>query len=221
MKTAEKNANGVQGTAAKNNEATNKTANRPSLTGKEAKEDGKAADQTPAQTPQVEANNANEVKTNSPATVDNQPANLAPYTTGQGLDEAPKADAVKAEEPKAEPAKVEAVKAEEQQAQPVKFALNLEQTLKSVGDLHRLSIQRLALIGRIKTLEDFEVKLIEENDELEANPYQGCKLIIKDDKGREFITNTPNLIRMVSQFIFDACHEKLADIEANIIFPNA
>ena len=216
MKTAEKNANGVQGATAKKNEATNKIANRPSLTGKEAKEDGKVTDQKPAQTPQVEANNANEVKTNSPATVDNQPANVAPYTTGQGIDEA-----VKAEEPKAEPAKVEAVKAEEQQAQPVKFALNLEQTLKSVGDLHRLSIQRLALIGRIKTLEDFEVKLIEENDELEANPYQGCKLIIKDDKGREFITNTPNLIRMVSQFIFDACHEKLADIEANIIFPNA
>ena len=221
MKTAEKNANGVQGATAKNNEATNKIANRPSLTGKEAKEDGKGTDHTPDQTPKVEANNANEVKTNSPATVDNQPANVAPYTTGQGLGEATQAEAVKAEEVKAEPAKVEAVKAEEPKAQPVKIALNLEQTLKSVGDLHRLSIQRLALIGRIKTLEDFEVKLIEENDELEANPYQGCKLIIKDDKGREFITNTPNLIRMVSQFIFDACHEKLADIEANIIFPNA
>ena len=105
--------------------------------------------------------------------------------------------------------------------QPVKFALNLEQTLKSVGDLHRLSIQRLALIARIKTLEDFEVKLQEENDELESNPYQGCKLIIRDDRGREFVTNTPNLIRMVSQFIFDAWHEKLADIEANIVFPTA
>ena len=88
-----------------------------------------------------------------------------------------------------------------------------------MGNLHRLTIQRLALIGRIKTLEDFEVKLVEENDELESNPYQGCKLIIKDDKGREFITNTPNLIRMVTQFIFDACHEKLDEIEANIVFP--
>jgi hypothetical protein len=97
----------------------------------------------------------------------------------------------------------------------------LEQTLKSVNDLHRLSIQRLALIARIKTLEDFEVQLQEENDELESNPYQGCKLIIQDDKRREFVTNTPNLIRMVAQFIFDACHEKLADIEANIVFPNA
>ena len=90
--------------------------------------------------------------------MDNQPANLTTYTTGQGLDDVPKAEPTKSEEAKAETAKVEAVKAEEPKAQPVKFALNLEQTLKSVGDLHRLSIQRLALIGRIKTLEDFEVK---------------------------------------------------------------
>lgn len=101
----------------------------------------------------------------------------------------------------------------------IKPALNLEQTLKSVGNLHRLTIQRLALIGRIKTLEDFEVQLVEENDQLENNPYQGCKLIVKDDKGREFTTNTPGLIRLVTQFIFDACHEKLAEIEANIVFP--
>ncbi|EHQ24785.1 hypothetical protein [Mucilaginibacter paludis] len=204
MKTAEKNANGVQGATAKNNQTANRVENRPSLTQKEAKEDENAKNQTPAQTPKVEATKTTEVKTDCPATVDNQPANIAPYTTGQGLDEAPKPESV-----------------EEVKAEPKKIALNLEQTLKSVGDLHRLSIQRLALIGRIKILEDFEVKLIEESDELESNPYQGCKLIIKDDKGREFITNTPNLIRMVSQFIFDACHEKLADIEANIIFPNA
>ena len=206
MKTAEKNAIAVQGTAAKNNQTANRVENRPSLTGKEAKENENAKNQTPAQTTQVEATKAAEVKTSSPATVGNQPVNIAAYTTGQGLDDAPKA----------EPAKVEEVKAE-----PIKFALNLEQTLKSVEGLHRLSIQRITLLSRIKLLEDFEVKLIEENDELESNPYQGCKLIIKDDKGREFVTNTPNLIRMVSQFIFDACHEKLADIEANIIFPNA
>lgn len=215
MKTAEKNANGVQGTAAKNNQSVNRIENRPSLTGKEAKQDETAKDQTPAETPQIEKTNAAEATTGSPATVDNQPANVAPFTTGQSIEE-PKAEPVKAEEPKAEPAKVEEVKPE-----PKKFALNLEQTLKSVEGLHRLSIQRITLLSRIKLLEDFEVKLIEENDELENNPYQGCKLIIKDDKGREFVTNTPNLIRMVSQFIFDACHEKLAEIEANIIFPNA
>lgn len=201
MKTAEKNATAVQGAAAKNNQTANRVENRPSLTGKEAKDDEKVKDQTPAQTPQVEAGKTAEAKAGSPATVDNQPANVAPFTTGQGINDAPKAEELKAE--------------------PKKFAMNLEQTLKSVDDLHRLSIQRLALIARIKTLEEFEVKLVEENDELESNPYQGCKLIIEDDKRRQFVTNTPNLIRMVSQFIFDACHEKLADIEANIIFPNA
>jgi hypothetical protein len=216
MKTAEKNATAVQGTAAKNNQSANRIENRPSLTGKEAKQDENPTDQTSAQTSEVETTKAAGVKTDSPATVDNQPANVAPFTTGQGLEEAPKAEPVKAEEAKAEPAKGEEVKAE-----PKKFALNLEQTLKSVEGLHRLSIQRITLLSRIKLLEDFEVKLIEENDELENNPYQGCKLIIKDDRGREFVTNTPNLIRMVSQFIFDACHEKLAEIEANIIFPNA
>ncbi len=210
MKTAEKNVTSVQGTGAKNNQAANRIENRPSLTQKEAKQDESTKDPAPAQTPQAEKTNPAEAKTGSALTVDNQPAHVAPYTTGQGLDEAPKA-----EEPKAETVKGEEVK------EPEKFALNLEQTLRSVDGLHRLSIQRITLLSRIKLLEDFEVKLIEENDELESNPYQGCKLIIKDDKGREFVTNTPNLIRMVSQFIFDACHDKLAEIEANIVFPHA
>ncbi|RYY72281.1 MAG: hypothetical protein EOO13_00175 [Chitinophagaceae bacterium] len=208
MKTAEKNATAVQGTAAKNNQTANRVENRPSLTGKEAKQDEKATDQKPAQTPQVEKTNPAEVKTDSTAAVDNQPANTGNQSAAQEVKDEPKAEAPKADEPKAE-------------IRYIKPAMNLEQTLKSVEGLHRLSIQRLALIARIKTLEDFEVKLVEENDELEANPYQGCKLIIEDDKRRQFVTNTPNLIRMVSQFIFDACNEKLAEIEANITFPNA
>jgi len=206
MKTAEKNATAAQGAAAKNNQTVNRIENRPSLTGKEAKEDETAKGQTAAQSPEASAAKTGDVKPGTPVTVDNQPANLAPVAIGQGI----------AEVPKAEPAKAEEIKAE-----PKKLALNLEQTLKSVEGLHRLSMQRITLLSRIKLLEDFEVKLIEENDELENNPFQGCKLIIEDDKRRQFVTNTPNLIRMVSQFIFDACHEKLAEIEANIIFPNA
>jgi hypothetical protein len=196
MKTAEKNAKQVQGTNAQSNNAP-RTENRPNITGKEAKKDEPAKDEKPAEAAKVEATPTAETKAGTTATVDNQPANAAPEQQEQPVTE---------EAPKGE-------------VKYIKPALNLEQTLKSVNDLHRKSIQRLALIARIKTLEDFEVKLIEENDELETNPYQGCKLIIKDDKGREFTTNTPNLIRMVTQFIFDACHEKLADIEANIVFP--
>jgi len=103
----------------------------------------------------------------------------------------------------------------------VKPQLSLETRLRAISDLNRKSIQRLALIGRIQTLEDFEVKLIEEGDELESNPYHGCKLIIQDDKKREFVTNTPGLIRMVSQYIYDACMEKLEEIESSIVFPQA
>lgn len=116
------------------------------------------------------------------------------------------------------PAAAEQAKTEEVKAKP---ALNLDQTLKAVDVLHRRSVQRIALIARIKTLEAFEVKLIEDHDELEGNPYQGCKLIIEDDKRNQFVTNTPNLIRMVAQFVYDACADKLAEIESEIVFPNA
>jgi hypothetical protein len=204
MSTKTKNAKGVQGTTAQKG-TTVRTENRPNITGKEAKEAKKgepATDQKPAETPQVEATQATEAKAGDTATMDNQPANTQQQAEQQEV------KAGEQEEPKAE-------------IKYIKPVPNLEQTIKTVNDLHRRSIQRLALIARIKLLEDFEVKLVEENDELESNPYQGCKLIIKDDKNREFITNTPNLIRMVSQFIFNACHEKLAEIEANIVFPNA
>lgn len=197
MKTAEKNAKGVQGTTAKNNDAT-KTKNRPNIPGKE-KNDEPAKDQTPAEASQGEAGKAAQAAAVQPAAEANQPAHVAAQ---------PAKEAITAEEPKAE-------------VRYIKPVPNLEKTLKAVDTLHRKGIQRLALISRMKTLEAFEVKLIEENDELESNPYQGCKLIIEDDKKRQFVTNTPNLIRMVSQFIFDACQDKLAEIEAEIVFPTA
>ena len=193
MQTAEKNAKGVQGTAEKNNSSV-KTENRPSLTGKEAKNET-AQNQTPAKGAESETAKAAGDQAGNPAAMDNQPADTK------------------------QPAAAEVNTAEQKpEAKPV---LSLDAKLKAVDDLHRKSLQRLALIGRIKTLEAFEVKLIEEQDELESNPYQGCKLIIKDDKNREFVTNTPNLIRMVTQYIFDACEGKLAEIEATINFPQA
>lgn len=139
--------------------------------------------------------------------------------------EQPKAEEPKKEEPKAEELKKEEPKTEVQQptpeAVPLKKELTLETKLKAVEDLHRITIQRLSLITRMRELEGFEVKLMEEGDEIENNPYQGCKLIIQDDKKREFVTMTPGLIRMVAQFIFDACAVKLEEIEAKINFPTA
>ncbi|OKS88191.1 hypothetical protein [Mucilaginibacter polytrichastri] len=102
-----------------------------------------------------------------------------------------------------------------------KPVLTLETKLRKVDELHRKSVQRLNLISRIKQLEAFEVNLAQENDELEDNPYQGCRLIIEDDKKRQFITTTPGLIRLVSQFIYGSCNEKLVEIEDSINFPNA
>jgi len=191
MQTAEKNAKTAQGAEAKNNSSV-KTQIRPSLTGKEAKDENTKNE--PAKGEETGAATPAAATAGGPATVDNQPANAEQSTATEVKDE-----------PKAE-------------AKPV---LSLDAKLKAVDDLHRKSLQRLALIGRIKTLEAFEVKLIEEQDELESNPYQGCKLIIKDDKNREFVTNTPNLIRMVTQYIFDACNAKLEEIEATINFPQA
>jgi hypothetical protein len=126
--------------------------------------------------------------------------------------EVPKQEVQKTDE--AQQSNVEA----QQSAKPVQ---TLEATLKTVDMLHRRSVQRLNLISRLKQIEAFEVALAQESDELEDNPYQGCKLIIEDDKQRRFITSTPGLIRLVSQFIFSACNEKLAEIEAAIVFPNA
>lgn len=202
MQTAEKNAKGAQGATAKNNQST-KIENRPSIPGKEKNEEP-AQNQTPAKGEEAKAAEVTETKAISTAGVDNQPANTQQPAAAEANAEQSAATEVK-DEPKAE-------------AKPV---LSLDAKLKAVDDLHRKSLQRLALIGRIKTLEAFEVKLIEESDELESNPYQGCKLIIKDDKNREFVTNTPNLIRMVTQYIFDACNAKLDEIESTINFPQA
>ena len=193
MQTAEKNAKGVQGATEKNNSSV-KTQNRPSLTGKEAKNET-AQNQTPAKGAESETAKAAGDQAGNPAAMDNQPADTK------------------------QPAAAEVNTAEQKpEAKPV---LSLDAKIKAVNDLHRKTIQRLALIARLKTLEEFEVALLENNDELESNPYQGCKLIIEDDKRRQFVTNTPNLIRMVSQFIFDACEAKLAEIEATINFPQA
>ena len=206
METAEKKA-GVQGANAKANAAANKVENRPNLTGKEAKQNEPAKNEKPGETSQSEATKTVETKTGSSVAVGNQPANGQQHPAKAEVKEVSNAGANEAE-PKAE-------------IKYIKPALNLEQTLKTVNGLHRLTIQRLALIGRIEELENFEIALIEEGDELSSNHFNKCRLIIEDDKHRQFVTNTPNLIQMVSQFLHKACVDKLAEIEAHIVFPNA
>lgn len=104
--------------------------------------------------------------------------------------------------------------------QPEKQELKLEDKLKTVNDLHRITIQRMNLLNRMADLERFEVAQVADADELDNNVYNRCTLSIKDDKGREFKTNTPNLIRLVTQFIYDACTAKKQELESKIVFPN-
>jgi hypothetical protein len=188
---------------------------------KNAKEAGNSTAQTNEVKKLAATATGNTVKANGKA----EPAKEreAVQSAGVAQNGQDKTESAKQESEKVEPVQnVPEITAQpKEEIKPLKIVLNLESTLKVVDDLHRRSIQRINLITRIKQLEAFEVNLATENDELEDNPYQGCRLIIEDDKQRRFITTTPGLIRLVSQFIFNACTEKLADIEAHIIFPNA
>lgn len=205
MSTKTTTANAAQGTATANKNNKVETTNRPSIPGKEKEK------------------NDGPVKT-EPTT--HEPTKAEPIAANAQVTTAPGAEikAAEVEQPAAgyEQPKAEEVKEQsEAEVKYIKPAMNLEQTVKYVEGLHRKNIQRLALIARIKTLEDFQIKLAENADQLESNVYQGCKLIIEDDRGNKFITNTPNLIALTSQFVYDACVSKLSEIEAEIVFPNA
>jgi hypothetical protein len=185
-----------------------------------APKDGAAteAKNNAAQNGAAKTNAASKVANGSNGKTDAKEAKPTPAAEA-ATGEEPKGEAPKAQEPKKEESKPE-IEQPKAEAEPVKV-LTLEVKLKAVEDLHRKTVQRLSLITRMKELENFEVTLVEEGDELESNPFHGCKLIIQDDRRREFVTTTPGLIRMVSQFIFNACAEKLEAIESTINFPVA
>lgn len=115
--------------------------------------------------------------------------------------------------------KKEAIKEKPQQEEKKELALNLESTLKVVADLHQRSIHRERLLKRITELDQFEITLKSESEELESNHFQGCQLMISDDKGKNFATKTSGLITLVASFIRQACVEKLVEIEAHIVLP--
>ena len=97
-----------------------------------------------------------------------------------------------------------------------KPALNLEQTLKKIKELGRLSNQREKLIDTIDNLDSFEVKQMDEAEETNLNNFQRCELEITDDKGNTFSTKNPFIINVVAQNIKALCSDKLAEVEANI-----
>lgn len=113
---------------------------------------------------------------------------------------------------KAEPTKKE-IKFQFEQEKP---AMNLEQTLKKIKDLSRLSNQREKLIGTIDNLEAFEIKQEDEAEETNLNHFQRCELKITDDGGNTFTTKNPFIINEVAQDIKNLCTDKLAEVEAQI-----
>lgn len=93
---------------------------------------------------------------------------------------------------------------------------NLEQTLKKIKELGRLSHQRDKLILTIDNLDSFEIKQLDEAEETNLNHFQRCELTIRDDAGNDFSTKNPFIINIVAGNIKTLCTEKLAEVEAQI-----
>lgn len=118
----------------------------------------------------------------------------------------------KAEEAKKEPTKKEIKAKLAEEKQP----MNLDQMLKKIKDLTRLSNQRDKLSSTIDTLEAFEVAQMDDAEETNLNHFQGCTLTITDDNDREFTTKNPFIIKNTADNIKSLCLDKLAEVEATI-----
>ena len=124
----------------------------------------------------------------------------------------PTAETPKTEETKAEPTKKE-IKAKLTEEKP---PMNLEQMLKKIKDLTRLSNQRDKLSSTIDTLDSFEVAQMDDAEETNINHFQGCTLTITDDQDREFTTKNPFIIKHTADNIKSLCLEKLGEVEGQI-----
>ncbi|MDB5091210.1 MAG: hypothetical protein JWR09_5204 [Mucilaginibacter sp.] len=197
----------VQGTAV-NTKDTSKNNIRPSLTGKEAK-DETSKDKDPAQASQVAKTKTPEAKTDNTATADNQPANVA---------EAPKAEELKqGEEAKtqAEPSKKE-LKEQFVAQQERKLA----ETVKLVEALGKKIAQKNKLENTISNLDSFTVAQSDDKDDMASDSrFARCELVITDDDGNDFVTKNPFIIAYVAQEVKQLCIDKLAEVEASIIIP--
>lgn len=126
-----------------------------------------------------------------------------------------KKEEVKGTEVKQEPTKTEI----KEQLAEQKPAMNLEQVLKMVESLHRKKIQRDKLVETITTLEEFEVKQLEDAEETGIGQHQRCELMIEDDKGNEFKTKNPFIIKEVAERVRMLCVGRLSEIEGEMVVP--
>jgi hypothetical protein len=192
--------------AKNNNEVKNNI--RPSLTGKEAKNEAHE-DNAPAETPQGEANEAPEAKTDNGLAVDNQPADTT---------EAPKAEELKQGEeakPQAEPSKKELK--EQFIAQQER---QLAETVKIVEVLGKKIAQSNKLKNTIANIDSFTITQSDDKDDMASDSrFARCELVISDDDGNEFVTKNPFIIAYVAQEVKQLCIDKLAEVEASIVIP--
>jgi len=205
MKTNVVDKKEVQG-ATNNTEVKNNI--RPSLTGKEAKNET-AQSKVPAQNPQDEKTKAAGVKAGDTAAMGSQPAKPA---------DAPKAEEVKQAEQaqqQAEPSKKEL---KDQLAE--KQAHNLENTVKIVEQLSKKIAQKNKLSNTISNLDSFTVAQHDDKDDVASDSrFARCELVITDDAGNEFVTKNPYIIGLVVHDVKEVCLEKLAEVEASIVIP--
>lgn len=162
----------------------------------------------------VSNNNAQMVNTPNPSPKaqgnDKAKTNEQPKTEPKGNEAAAPKAAAEKETPRAN---------QLQAPEPHKPAMSITDKLKALETLQVRVTQYENLLGRIKDLEDFEFKQMEENDELQENYFAGCRIILQDGNKGQFTTTTPNLVKMVHAFLKAACLDKKAELEEAIVFP--
>ena len=145
--------------------------------------------------------------------ISNAPAAVKPADKPKPV-ETPKVEAKKADTPSVSPAPV---------VEPVKEAkppMSIDEKLKVLELLQVRKSQYENLLKRMTDLDAFEFDLMEDADELQENHFAGCKIIVMDTRNSQFVTTTPNLVKMVVGFLKAACLDKKNELENLIVFPD-
>ena len=103
----------------------------------------------------------------------------------------------------------------------IKRGLNLDETMKLIEELHLKKRYRDRLDLYIDLLNSFVVEQKQEDlDKDQHSYYNGCSMVITDDKSGKFTLKNPTLIKEVVEFLSGRMTVKLSEIEAEIQLPN-
>lgn len=104
-------------------------------------------------------------------------------------------------------------------AKVLKIGMSLDRTIEVVNTLFTRTRHRAKMLYYTETLKTFEVEQKAENLDDERYAYRGCVLNIKDDHGKEFSLKNPVLILEVVKFLEKRFHDKISEMEAEIVLP--